>query len=47
MTLEQFKLNLEAIKQQMLRLEGMAQLLTEMINQTEAAAKQAAAEVKD
>jgi len=47
MTLEQFKANLEAIRQQMLRLDGMAQLLTEMITQTEAAAKVAAAEVKD
>jgi hypothetical protein len=47
MNLEQLKLNLEAVKQQAYRLDGMMQLLTQMIEQAEAATKAALAEAKD
>lgn len=46
MNLEQLKANLEAIKQQAYRLDGMMQLLQQMIAQAEQA-EAAAAEVKE
>ena len=44
MNLEQLKANLEAIKQQAYRLDGMILLLQQMIEQSEAAATAAAIE---
>lgn len=46
MTLEQLKANLEAIKQQAYRIDGMIQLLQQMITQAEQA-EVATAEVKE
>ena len=45
MTLDQLRTTKEAISQQQLRLEGMIQLLTQLIEQAEAAA--APVEVKE